>query len=263
MIILVGCGSNEKKSNIYEDDYIKIEPKYEEEKVFVEKTGKTVESKDIYFYIENKTDDILAVKFSFSIVDTAKGQRKSDRSARYVIDGFESIRPGETIKKGALYSTYKKDKIEYEVTYSDVVCEVVPETEYLAAKEKHEDYLNENETSSSNKKKDDDFNYDESLMNAIKEEHGESEVSNVSDKEKREAWICAQNAVEAELKAPKSADFCSISDVVVIKNNSTNIYSIKGWVDAQNSLGATVRQNFTVNLKLTSSGYSDASVLFY
>lgn len=83
-------------------------------------------------------------------------------------------------------------------------------------------------------------------------------MSGCSSNKKIDAWVCAQNVVEGRLKSPSTAKFCSYdsSRVTELGNNK---YRIVGYVDAQNSFGATVRSNFTVTLTLTEHGYKDAS----
>ena len=75
---------------------------------------------------------------------------------------------------------------------------------------------------------------------------------------KRDAWVCAIDVVENRLKSPSTADFCSYPEAT-ITDLGNNRYRIKGYVDAQNSFGATIRSNFTVTLTLTESGYKEAS----
>lgn len=79
-----------------------------------------------------------------------------------------------------------------------------------------------------------------------------------SNDRKRDAWVCAIDVVENRLKSPSSADFCSYPEAT-ITDLGNNRYKIQGYVDAQNSFGATVRSKFTVTLTLTESGYKEAT----
>jgi len=79
-----------------------------------------------------------------------------------------------------------------------------------------------------------------------------------SSDRKKDAWVCAIDVVENRLKSPSTADFCSYPEAT-ITDLGNNRYRIKGYVDAQNSFGATVRSQFTVTLTLTESGYKEAS----
>lgn len=82
-----------------------------------------------------------------------------------------------------------------------------------------------------------------------------------TDDRSLDAWVCAQNVVSESLKAPATADFPSYSGSYV-KCIGDNEYRISAYVDAENSFGAKIRQNFTVVLTLTESGYTDATVNF-
>lgn len=85
--------------------------------------------------------------------------------------------------------------------------------------------------------------------------------SNKSKDSETEAKICAIKAVEDRLKAPSTADFCSYSemDATYLGNDR---WKVTGYVDAENSFGAMVRQNWTVTLTLTASGFNDYDVTF-
>lgn len=75
------------------------------------------------------------------------------------------------------------------------------------------------------------------------------------------AKICAEKAVEDRLKAPSTADFCSYSQMTAT-NLGGDKWKVTGYVDAQNSFGAMVRQYWTVTLTLTKTGFRDYSVSF-
>ena len=60
----------------------------------------------------------------------------------------------------------------------------------------------------------------------------------------------AQNIVKGKLKAPSTANFGSISETTISRNGNT--WTISGWVDAQNSFGATIRSHYTVKITFTS-----------
>lgn len=77
-----------------------------------------------------------------------------------------------------------------------------------------------------------------------------------------EAWTCAKKIVKDNLKSPSSAKFCTMSEAT-ITHEGNGRYKVTGWVEAQNSFGAVVRQNFTVTYTATKEGFKDASVVFY
>lgn len=79
-----------------------------------------------------------------------------------------------------------------------------------------------------------------------------------------EAFAVAQKIVKENLKSPSTAKFCSILQASV--SNSGNKYTVTGWVDSQNSFGATLRTSFTVTYSAIKHGgeigYKEASVTF-
>ena len=66
-----------------------------------------------------------------------------------------------------------------------------------------------------------------------------------------DAITIAEKIVKGELKAPSTAEFCSNSEYTV--SCVGNTWTVKGYVDAQNSFGATLRSNFTVKFTFSSS----------
>lgn len=81
-----------------------------------------------------------------------------------------------------------------------------------------------------------------------------------------DAWVCAQDVVERNLKSPSSAKFCLMSEATIHYNGEEDggsRYTVSGYVDAQNSFGAMIRKNFTVNLTVTKDGYKRATCTFY
>lgn len=79
-----------------------------------------------------------------------------------------------------------------------------------------------------------------------------------------EAFTIAQKIVKENLKSPGTAKFCSILQASV--SNSGNSYTVTGWVDSENSFGATLRTNFIVTYSAIKHGdeigYKNASVIF-
>lgn len=76
-----------------------------------------------------------------------------------------------------------------------------------------------------------------------------------------EAWVCAQDVVRSSLKSPASAKFCSYTEATVSCDYGAD-YTIRGYVDAQNGFGATIRSYFVVTLTLTEKGYTNGYVVF-
>lgn len=80
---------------------------------------------------------------------------------------------------------------------------------------------------------------------------GESSI--ISDEEKGFAWAVAEREVKDRLKAPSKAKFpFSYGSDGVNISKSGDTYTVKAWVDAENSYGAKLRSNFTV--QFTRSG---------
>lgn len=66
------------------------------------------------------------------------------------------------------------------------------------------------------------------------------------------AWIMTQDFVEKRLKSPSSAEFPWSSDVDITR--SGNSYTIDGYVDAQNTYGADIRENFVAKVRYDGEG---------
>lgn len=75
-----------------------------------------------------------------------------------------------------------------------------------------------------------------------------------------DAWLCAQEVVRNNLKAPTTAKFCS-SSKAEISYLGNDKYSIRGTVTAQNSFGAELTSSFEVTLTLTEHGFKDATCI--
>jgi len=67
------------------------------------------------------------------------------------------------------------------------------------------------------------------------------------------AYIMSQGFVKKRLKSPGSAEFPSMAwdktDIRISFDRSTGLYTVRAWVDAQNSFGAKIRTNYIVVLK--------------
>lgn len=75
-----------------------------------------------------------------------------------------------------------------------------------------------------------------------------------------DAFYCAQLIVEDYLKAPSTAKFCKLSDATVTHLGNGE-YMVTGWVDAENSYGATIRSNFVVTYTATEKGFKNGSAV--
>jgi len=79
--------------------------------------------------------------------------------------------------------------------------------------------------------------------------------------DKYNALAIAESKVEAQLKAPSTAEFCSISEADISQKGDT--WTVRGWVDAQNGFGAMIRNKYTVVIVEHGDSYSVESVLIY
>lgn len=80
-----------------------------------------------------------------------------------------------------------------------------------------------------------------------------------SDNDKGSYLTAAKNEVKNILKSPSSAKFpWSFDEYTFSKNGDT--VTIKGYVDAENSFGAMLRQNFTVVINVNSDKYTLESI---
>lgn len=69
----------------------------------------------------------------------------------------------------------------------------------------------------------------------------------LADEVKATLWALAEKAVKNELKSPSTAKFpASYGSADVSFGQIGDMYTVSAWVEAENSLGATMRTNFTV-----------------
>ena len=69
------------------------------------------------------------------------------------------------------------------------------------------------------------------------------------------AYLTSQKFVKDRLKSPSTAKFCDFDEAVVSTTGEDNrtdpgrdSYTVRGWVDAQNSFGAVLRNRFICKL---------------
>lgn len=67
-------------------------------------------------------------------------------------------------------------------------------------------------------------------------------------------WSYTQDIVKKNLKSPSSADFPSFSEAFIL-NVEGDDYRVTSYVDAKNSFGVKVRNDFVVTLTVTKDGY--------
>ncbi len=82
----------------------------------------------------------------------------------------------------------------------------------------------------------------------VEKESAESKSNNTPDE--YDVWVIAIDEVKSRLKSPSTADFCSQSNATITKSGKK--WTVTGYVDAQNSFGATLRNNFKVVITFSS-----------
>jgi hypothetical protein len=77
------------------------------------------------------------------------------------------------------------------------------------------------------------------------------------------ARIIGKRAITKQLKAPATADFSGFTDTQVahLKDGGPNKWIVKGYVDAQNSFGAKLRNNYQVVIEFEEGKYDSSRVL--
>lgn len=89
-----------------------------------------------------------------------------------------------------------------------------------------------------------------------------SKGTTITDDELGTCWALAEDIVKSHLKSPSSAKFpFSYADEDVSITKSGDIYTVKSWVDSENSLGATLRSNFTVTITKSGSKFTAESCI--
>ncbi|MFC0906235.1 hypothetical protein ACFHWD_16275 [Clostridium sp. MT-14] len=70
------------------------------------------------------------------------------------------------------------------------------------------------------------------------------------DEQKGYLWSMSEDAVKNNLKSPSTAKFPFSYDEAEFKALGNNEFEISSYVDAENSFGGTIRNNFTVTIKV-------------
>ena len=80
--------------------------------------------------------------------------------------------------------------------------------------------------------------------------------------DKRDAWVIASKFVQGEMKSPTTAEFPRY-DKSFVKDLGDCTFEVNGYVDGQNSFGATIRNNFNVTVKNPSCIWTENWQLIY
>lgn len=104
----------------------------------------------------------------------------------------------------------------------------------------------------------------QTVRDEIEKEENSDTLNVIDENEKATCWVLAQEVVLEHLKSPSTAKFPTYNNNDIEYLYSGNTYTVFGYVDAQNSFGATIRTNFCVvmekngvgeNAKFTAKSY--------
>lgn len=84
-----------------------------------------------------------------------------------------------------------------------------------------------------------------------------------SSSKETNAWICAQDLVEKELKYDASSSKFGSQSEATITDLGNGKWSVTGTVQAKNGFGTYVKKTFRASFTMTESGYKDGYVMFY
>jgi hypothetical protein len=87
------------------------------------------------------------------------------------------------------------------------------------------------------------------MWSAKSEQANESEFGKTAD-----AWLAATIIVKERLKSPSTASFGWQTSESCVAALGGGKYRVKGWVDAQNAFGATVRTDFSMDMHADDKG---------
>lgn len=78
--------------------------------------------------------------------------------------------------------------------------------------------------------------------------YGCQEKPYVKGEDKIGAYTMAEHFVKKKLKSPKTAEFAGYSSSTVF-HNGDGVYTVRSYVDSENSFGATIRTKFTAKVR--------------
>ena len=89
---------------------------------------------------------------------------------------------------------------------------------------------------------------------------GDSGSDKIMGWSKTNARSLCHDQIEGKLKSPSTADFEGLTEFTASKSSDGNSWVLSGYVDAQNSFGATVRQNWSCTVTPTDESNARVSV---
>lgn len=92
-----------------------------------------------------------------------------------------------------------------------------------------------------------------SVDEPIKESNNKTDTDDIYGHTKYDVIVIAKKTVKEQLKAPSTAKFCKSTDYDV--SRSGTVWTVSGFVDAENSFGVSLRSNFSVTINFSSRDY--------
>lgn len=186
----------------------------------------------------------ISEKYNCTIADV--NISKSDRALTtdYTIDGYKALSSRDKYNFGnELEDIDISDHSKYYLVFLGIITS--GENRYRVIY----DTLYENGTKIAT------YPINDSYDNSNDSKSIDSKPSELTDEEKSYCWYLATNAVKAQLKSPSSAKlpFAYNSDGVSIFQTGSTIFVV-GWVEAENSYGAMLRNDFAVTIEKSGSG---------
>ncbi len=192
-----------------------------------------------FYYIYIKCDSYKGQNFEKlskeKIIEIYKEFRKTFQT---VTKGSEFIL-GDIYCNGKWYSIFLGESISKNLE-NDVM--IRADSEKQESQKQNENQNTRTDSTVSSSKKDTGATHSDVIENGNgKDNYGH---------DKFDAFVIAEKAVKEKLKSPSTAQFCTTTEATIGRNDNT--WTVKGWVDAQNGYGATVRANFVVTFTFAS-----------
>ena len=178
--------------------------------------------------------------------DSYKGQALDNLSEEQIVKAYKELDGDfESMMKGSYFilGEIRCDGKSYSVILNGVDTVIIhADSEKQENQEQNKNQNARTDSAVSSSKKDTGATHSDVIANGNgKDSYGH---------DKFDAFVIAENAVKEKLKSPSTAQFCTTTEATIGRNGNT--WTVKGWVDAQNGYGATVRANFVVTFTFAS-----------
>jgi hypothetical protein len=102
------------------------------------------------------------------------------------------------------------------------------------------------------------------IVNLVKDGEVIGNVQNnlVSEDQRIDVIAQSQFWVEQCLVSPSSAEYQRLSDWTILRDQSNYVIVVKSWVDAENSFGASLRNEFEIHFEPTGDSFNVKSFIF-